>query len=162
MELIAAVDRRWAIGRGDRLLFSIPEDLHRFRALTEGNGIVYGRRTLTTFPGGRPLPNRRNYVLTHAPKALPEGVIGADSVDSLLAASAGEPRLFVVGGASVYRQLLPLCTAAWITQVDADGAGDKFCPNLDADPAWMLADCGAWQSYENLRYRFCYYTKKEV
>ena len=162
MELIAAVDRRWAIGRGERLLFSIPEDLHRFRALTEGNAIVYGRRTLATFPGESVLPGRRNYVLTHATEMLPEGAIGVTSAAALLSASAGERRLYVVGGESVYRQLLPLCTAAWITQVDADGAGDKFCPNLDADPAWMRDDCGAWQTHGDLRYRFCHYTRKEV
>ena len=162
MELIAAVDRRWVIGRGERLLFSIPEDLHRFRALTEGNAIVYGRRTLKTFPGERALPRRRNYVLTHTPETLPEGATGVHSLAALLSVSTGEERLFVVGGESVYRQLLPLCTAAWITQVDADGAGDKFCPNLDADPAWTLDDCGAWQMHDNLRYRFCHYTRKEV
>ena len=162
MELIAAGDRRWAIGRGERLLFSIPEDLHHFRALTEGNAIVYGRRTLSTFPGGRPLPGRHNYVLTHAPETLPTDAVGVRSVDALLSASAGESRLFVVGGEMVYRQLLPLCTSAWITQVDADGAGDKFCPDLDADQAWTLADCGAWQEHNGLRYRFCRYKRKEL
>ena len=113
MELIAAVDRRWAIGRGERLLFSIPEDLHRFRALTEGNAIVYGRRTLSTFPDGQPLPRRRNYVLTHTPETLPSDAVGVRSVDALLSASAGENRLFVVGGEMIYRQLLPFCRAAW-------------------------------------------------
>ena len=87
LELIAAVDRRWAIGRGERLLFSIPEDLHRFRALTEGNAIVYGRRTLSTFPDGQPLPRRRNYVLTHTPETLPSDAVGVRSVDALLSRS---------------------------------------------------------------------------
>ena len=162
MELIAAVDRCWAIGRGERLLFSIPEDLHRFRALTEGNAIVYGRRTLSTFPNGRPLPRRRNYVLTRTPETLPSDAVGVRSVDALLSASAGEDRLFVVGGEMIYRQLLPFCRAAWITQVDTDGAGDKFCPDLDADPAWTLADCGAWQEQGALRSRFCCYTRQEL
>ncbi len=101
-------------------------------------------------------------MLTHTPETLSSDAVGVRSVDALLSASAGENRLFVVGGEMIYRQLLPFCRAAWITQVDADGAGDKFCPDLDADQAWALADCGAWQEHGDLRYRFCCYKRKEL
>ncbi len=159
MELIAAVDRRWAIGKGERLLFSIPEDLSRFKALTLGRAIVYGRKTLLTFPGQQPLPGRRNYVLTHAPETVPAPAQGYASVPALLAAAEGEERLFVAGGERVYRQLLPRCTLAWVTQVDADGAGDKFLPDLDAAPEWRLEEASDWKRWQGLGYRFCRYRR---
>lgn len=159
MQLIAAVDRRWAIGRGDKLLFSIPEDLSRFKELTWGHAVICGRVTLSTFPQGKPLPGRRNLVLTHAPDLLPQGTEAVRSVDELF--SLLEEESFVVGGASVYAQLLSRCSTAWITQVDADGEGDKFCPDLDKASDWKLDETGLWRTYGDLRYRFCCYKRCE-
>ena len=160
MELIAAVDLDWAIGRGDRLLFSIPEDLARFKALTLGKAIVYGRKTMATFPGGRPLPGRTNYVLTHHPEQIPAPALGVDSVETLLAVARQEPELLVVGGQQVYEQLLPLCRGAWVTRVDALGGGDRFFPDLDRMPEWQLAETSAWKDWQGLRFRFCHYLRK--
>lgn len=157
MELIVAVDRDWAIGRGDRLLFSIPEDLARFKALTLGKAIVYGRRTMATFPGGKPLPGRANYVLTHHPEQIPAPARGFDSVESLLEAARQEVKLFVVGGQQVYEQLLPLCRGAWVTRIDARGGGDKIFPNLDRLPGWHLAESSAWKDWNGLHFQFCRY-----
>ena len=153
MRLIVAVDKNWAIGREGALLFRIPEDLHHFKALTWGQTIVYGRKTMATFPGGKPLPGRRNLVLTHHPETLPPGAEG-------LVTLSGLEEAFVVGGASVYVQLLPQCTEAYVTKVDADGGGDAFFPNLDASPEWRLAETSEPKQYQGLTYRFCRYVRR--
>lgn len=160
MELIAAVDRDWAIGRGQKLLFSIPEDLARFKALTLGKSIVYGRNTMATFPGGKPLPGRANYVLTHHPEQIPAPARGFASLETLLEAARQEAELFVVGGQQVYEQLLPRCRGAWITQIDAWGRGDRFLPDLDRMPEWQLAEASEWKRWQGLRFRFCHYLRK--
>ena len=152
MELVVAVDERWAIGREGALLFSIPEDLHRFKALTWGKPIVLGRKTLDTFPGRRPLPGRANLVLTHHPESLPEGfeAIGLEDVpeDGV-----------VVGGEDVYRQLLDRCSVAHVTKIFADGRGDAFFPDLDAHPDWMLDWQSEQQEWNDLQFRFCKYLR---
>lgn len=160
MELIAAVDRDWAIGRGEELLFSIPEDLARFKSLTWGKAIVYGHKTMVTFPGGNPLSGRKNYVLTHHPEQVPAPAQGVASVEDLLEVARQEPTLFVAGGEQVYRQLLPFCDGAWITQIDAQGGGDRFLSNLDRMPEWQLAEVSEWKHWQDLRFRFCHYLKK--
>lgn len=160
MELIAAVDRDWAIGRGEELLFSIPEDLARFKSLTWGKAIVYGRKTMITFPGGKPLPGRKNYVLTHQPEQVPAPARGVASVEELLEVARQEPTLFVAGGEQVYRQLLPFCDGARITQIDAQGGGDRFLSNLDRMLEWQLAEASEWKRWQDLRFRFCRYLKK--
>ena len=160
MELIAVVDREWAIGRGAELLFSIPEDLARFKALTLGKAIVYGRKTMATFPGERPLPGRTNYVLTHHPEQIPAPARGFDSVENLLEAAREESKLFVVGGQQVYEQLLPQCQGAWVTQIDVQAGGDRFCPNLDRMPEWQLVETSEWKCWQGLRFRFCHYLRK--
>ena len=160
MELIAAVDRDWSIGREEQLLYSIPEDLAWFKSLTWGKAIVYGRKTMVTFPGGKPLPGRKNYVLTHHPEQIPDPARGVASVEELLEAVQQEPALIVAGGEQVYRQLLPFCDAAWITQIDAQGGGDRFLPNLDRMPEWQLVEASEWKNWQDLRFRFCHYLKK--
>ena len=160
MELIAAVDRDWAIGRGEELLFSIPEDLARFKSLTWGKTIVYGRKTMITFPGGKPLPGRKNYVLTHSPEQIPAPAQGVASVEDLLEVARQEPALFVAGGEQVYRQLLPFCDGARITQIDAQGGGDRLLSNLDRMPEWQLAEVSEWKRWQDLRFRFCRYLKE--
>lgn len=160
MELIAAVDRDWAIGRGEELLYSIPEDLARFKSLTWGKAIVYGRKTMVTFPDGNPLLGRKNYVLTHQPEQVPAPARGVASVEELLEVARQEPTLFVAGGEQVYRQLLPFCDGAWITQIDAQGGGDRFLSNLDRMPEWQLAEVSEWKRWQDLRFRFCRYLKK--
>lgn len=154
MELVVAVDEHWAIGREGALLFSIPQDLRRFRELTWGRDIVLGRRTLETFPGRKPLPGRRNLVLTHRPQELPEG-FEASSAEEV------PDNCVVVGGADVYRQLLSRCTVAHVTKIYADGGGDAFFSNLDASPDWTPV----WQSelleWEGLSFRFFTYQRTD-
>ena len=110
------MDKNWAIGRENRLLFRISADLKHFRALTTGKTVVMGKNTLLSLPGGRPLPNRRNLVVstTMAPR---EGVEIARSIEEA-AALAGEDAV-LMGGAQLYRALLPRCERVLVTQVDA-------------------------------------------
>ena len=130
MKLIVAVDRSWAIGReGDQLLY-LSADLRRFKELTLGGTVILGRKTLATFPGGRPLKGRRNLILSRSPDFAPEGAEVFRSVEELLAAAPEDS--FVIGGESVYRALLPYCTTAYVTKIDAAFPADRFFPDLDA------------------------------
>ena len=143
MTVIVCVDKNWAIGRDNALLFHISADLKHFRALTTGKTVVMGKNTLLSLPGGRPLPNRRNLVVstTMAPR---EGVEIARSIEEA-AALAGEDAV-LMGGAQLYRALLPRCERVLVTQVDAAAEGaDAFFPNLDAAPDWTVETVGKWQ-----------------
>ena len=149
MTAIVCVDKNWAIGRENRLLFRISADLKHFRALTTGKTVVMGKNTLLSLPGGRPLPNRRNLVVstTMAPR---EGVEVARSIEEA-AALAGEDAV-LMGGAQLYRALLPRCERVLVTQVDAAAEGaDAFFPNLDAAPDWTAETVGEWQEENGLR-----------
>ena len=126
MDLIVAVDQNWAIGKDGEQLLYLSQDLKRFKALTLGHAVILGRRTLSTFPGGRPLKGRRNLILSTTPDFAPEGGEVYPSLDALLAAAPADA--FVIGGAQVYRLLLPACRRLYVTQIDADGGADVFFP----------------------------------
>ena len=157
MDLIAAVDQNWAIGRdGDQLCY-IPADLKHFQALTTGHAVLLGRKTLTTFPGGRPLKNRRNLILSRDPGFAPEGAEVFRDVDSLLSAAPADA--FVIGGASVYRALLPHCDRAFITKLDKAWPADAFFPDLDADPNWAVTEEGERREHEGISFRYVTYER---
>lgn len=158
MTAIVCVDKNWAIGRENRLLFRISADLKRFKALTTGKTVVMGKNTLLSLPGGRPLPNRRNLVVstTMAPR---EGVEVARSVGE--AAALAEEDAVLMGGAQLYRALLPRCERVLVTQVDAAAEGaDTFFPNLDAAPDWTAETVGEWQEENGLRFRYVDYARR--
>lgn len=157
MDLIAAVDQNWAIGKdGDQLCY-IPADLKRFQALTTGHAVILGRKTLATFPGGRPLKNRRSLILSRSADFAPEGAEVFPDVDSLLAAAPVDA--FVIGGASVYKALLPYCDRAYITKIDRAWPADSFFPDLDADPAWQVTEEGEPLEHEGLTFRYVTYER---
>ena len=157
MELIVAVDRNWAIGNQGDQLFYIPADLKRFKALTMGRPVILGRKTLATFPGGRPLKGRKNLILSRSPDFRPEGAAVYPDLDSLLAAAPADS--MVIGGESVYRALLPYCDAAHVTQIDAAPPADTFFPNLDEDPAWEASETSEWMDHEGLPFRYVTYKR---
>ena len=134
MNIIVAADRSWGIGRGGDQLCYIPEDLKRFRALTLGHPVILGRRTLATFPGGRPLKGRRNLVLSRDPDFRPEGAEVYPTLDALLDAAPEDA--FVIGGGEVYRQLLDRGAAAYVTRLEAEFPADTWFPDLSARPDW--------------------------
>ena len=152
MYVIAAVDQNWAIGKGGDQLCYLPADLRRFQALTTGHPVILGRKTLATFPGGRPLKNRRNLILSHDPAFAPEGAEVFRSLEELRAAAPADS--FVIGGASVYAALLGACDTAYITKIDRAWEGaDAFFPNLDGDPSWFIAEEGEPLEHEGIPFR---------
>ena len=138
MNLIAAVDEHWALGKdGDQLVY-LSQDLKRFKALTTGHPVILGRKTMATFPGGRPLKGRRNLILSRNPDFAPEGAEVFPDLDSLLAQAPEDA--CVIGGASVYQALLDKCDTAYITKIHKAYPADCWLPDLDADPNWSLAE----------------------
>ena len=158
MYAIVAADRNWGIGRdGDQLCY-IPADLKRFQALTTGHAVVLGRRTLSTFPGGRPLKGRRNLILSRDPAFRPEGAEVFRDLESLLAAAPADA--FVIGGESVYRALLDACDTAYVTRIDAAWPADSFFPDLDRRADWYVAGAEAPLEHEGLVFRYVTYRRR--
>ena len=133
MNLIAAVDRNWAIGNKGQLLVRIPNDHKMFRQETLDKVVVYGRKTLETFPMAQPLDRRVNIVLSRNPALTVRGATVVHSVEELLKVCDQYPSedVYIIGGESVYRQLLPYCDTAHITKVDYAYQADAFFPDLD-------------------------------
>ncbi len=156
MRAIFHADSKWGIGKNNGLMFSLPADMKFFRETTMGKIVVMGSKTLLSFPGGKPLKNRTNIVL--CPEDV-EGVITVHSLGELFAEIKKYPPddVFVIGGASVYRALLPYCTEALVTKVAADGGADVFVPDLDADPAFALVRESAPQDDNGYKITFCTY-----
>lgn len=162
MNLIAAVDNNWAIGNRGQLLVRIPNDHRMFRQQTLDKVVVYGRKTLETFPMSRPLDRRVNIILSANPDLKVSGAQVVHSVEELLAACGAYPSedVYVIGGASVYRQLLPYCDTAHITKVDYSYEADAWIPDLDADPDWEITADSDEQTYFDIAYRFVRYERK--
>ena len=163
MKVIVAVDRYWGIGAQNDLLFKLPMDMMRFRALTSGHTVLMGYNTLLSFPGGKPLKNRRNIVLA------PEGVERDDcvivhSLDELKEVLKGEDadQAFVIGGAMFYHTMLPYCKEALITKVDAVKKADVRFDNLDEMPNWQLVESADPIFDNGQRIQFCTYINKDV
>lgn len=161
MNLIAAVDKNWAIGINNQLLVRIPDDMKRFRRMTIGKVVVLGRKTLETFPGGRPLKDRNNIVLSKNRNYQVEGAVCVHSLEELeeeLAKYKSED-IFVIGGESIYRQLLNQCDTAYITKLDYAYQADAWFPNLDKEEAWQICEESEEQTYFDLEYNFVKYSK---
>ena len=141
MDAIVAVYSDWGIGDGGTQPVVLKADRAHFRQVTEGNAVIVGRKTLSDFPGGRPLKNRFNIVVTRQDIRI-EGAQVVHSTEEALAAAAEHPRCLVIGGASVYRQFYPHCDRVFLTKIDLAPHSDSFFPNLDADPAWVCTDQG--------------------
>ena len=165
MNAIVAVDKNWAIGREGDLLFSLPTDMKRFRALTLDGTVIMGRKTLDSFPGGKALPRRRNIVITHHTDLGRENVEIVSSPQAALDLTADtEPdKLWVIGGGSVYTALLCQCKRVYLTMVDAAASGaDTFFPNLDKLPGWEVEHTGELVEENGLTYRFVEYVNTKL
>ncbi|MDO4482199.1 MAG: dihydrofolate reductase [Bacillota bacterium] len=160
---IVAVDEKWGIGRDNDMLFSIPDDMKYFRKTTLGTLVVYGKNNLLSFPGGKPLPKRRNVILSSSlePSEEYEVVRNVGELFALLREEK-ERKIFIIGGAMVYEELLPYCKNAYVTKMFRDFNGEKFFPNLDELPEWKLAEEGAHMDYEGLEYCFTRYENRSV
>ena len=163
MNIIAAVDRNWAIGRKGRLLVSIPNDQKHFREETIGKVVVSGRRTLQTFPQGMPLQGRTNIILSKDRGYQVKGVTVVHSIEELLRELEKYPTedVYCIGGESVYAQLLPYCDTAHITMIDHAYEADAHFPNLDRDPDWVITADSDEQTYFDIAYTFLKYERKK-
>ena len=161
MQAIVAVDRNWGIGNKGSLLVSIPADHKMFRQETVDKTIVYGRKTLETFPMARPLDKRRNIILSRNAGFHVNGAEIVHSVDELLELVKDEPSedVVVIGGAMVYQELLPYCDTVHVTKVDYSYVADAFFPNLDESPEWELTAEGEEQTYFDIPYTFVKYER---
>lgn len=163
MNLIAAVDSKWGIGNKNNLLVRIPNDHKNFRRETLGKVVVLGRKTLETFPGGMPLEGRVNIILSTNRNYLVKGAVVVHSVEELLleCKKYEEEDIYVIGGESIYRLLLPYCDVAHITKIDHCFEADAFLPDLDQLSEWQITADSEEQTYFDLEYRFLKYERNE-
>ena len=162
MKAIVNVDNNWAIGLGDSLINHIPADMKFFREKTTGNVVVMGRSTFMTFPGPKALPNRVNIVLTTDKSWSMPDVTVCHSTEELFEKlrEYETDTVYVIGGSSVYEQLLPYCDTVYVTKVDSSKPADKFFPNLDSSSDWELAESGDEQEHNGVKFVFTTYKKK--
>lgn len=163
MNIIVAADKNWGIGRENRLLVSIPADMKFFRTATTGKVVVMGRKTLESFPNGLPLKNRTNIVMTRDENYRVKDAVIVHSVEELLEElkKYDSREVFVIGGDSVYNQLLDYCDTAYVTKIDFAYEADTWFPNLDEREDWVLAEESEEQTYFNLEYAFTKYIRKK-
>ncbi len=161
MNLIVAVDENWAIGKGNDLLVSIPQDMKFFRETTMGKVVVCGRKTLETFPGGQPLKKRTNIVLTRDKDYVVKDAIVLHTVEEVLEElkKYEEEDIYIIGGESIYRQFLPYCKLAHVTKIHHAYEADTYFPNLDEMDDWEVTGVSDEQTYFNLEYEFMRYER---
>lgn len=169
MKMIVAVDRNWGIGYKGELLAHVRADMKHFRAYTLGKTVILGAGTLSTFPGGKPLAGRLNLILSRKMEEAPEGAKVFRSVENLLERlkTLDTDEVVVIGGGSVYKQLLPYTHEISLTVFDKTFESDTFFPDLSAMPEWHLEEIGEWQetsgetdSVVGMRFRFETYRRR--
>lgn len=163
MNIMVTVDENWAIGSGDRLLVQIPRNQKLFLEETAGKVVVVGRRSLQIFPQGLPLMGRTTIVLSRNPEFKIKGAKTVSSVNALLKElkQYRDEDIYVVGGESIFEQLLPYCDVAHVTKLDRAYAADKHFPNLDKSAEWKLTADSEEQTYFDIAYEFLRYERKE-
>lgn len=161
MNLIAAVDRNWAIGYKNELLVRIPEDQKWFRETTTGKAVIMGRKTLESFPNKSPLKNRLNVVITSDMNYSVPGAVVVHSIDEAVEAvrDYADDDVYVIGGESIYRQMLPLCRTAHITKVDYAYQADAHFPDLDKEEGWKITETSDERTYFDIIYEFVKYER---
>ena len=159
MDLIVAVYDDWGIGADGTQPIALSADRRFFRETTRGATVIVGRRTAADFPGGRPLPGRRNILLTRQGGEYPGFSVCASPEEALALTGEGE-KVMVIGGGTVYRQMLPLCDRAYITKVHATPPSDTYFPDLDADDAWRLSEILTAGEEDGISYEMCLYERK--
>jgi dihydrofolate reductase len=157
---IAAVDEDLGLGIDGHLQFHISDDLKRFRSLTKGHTVIYGRKTLETFPGAKPLPGRRNIILSRRPGFLVEGAEVVSSMEEAIALCEGEDLTFVIGGATVYKEFLPFTEALYLTRVHVHAPHDVSFPSF-GDSFELISESEVYTDEKTgVAYQFLDYKKK--
>lgn len=158
MELIVAVYDDWGIGANGTQPVAVSADRKFFRETTRGACVIVGRRTVADFPGGKPLPGRLNVVLSRQKQEIP-GFTVCGSPEEAMELAANQQRTFVIGGGSIYKQMLPYCHKAYVTKVHTTPVSDTFFPNLDAAADWRLKEVLQSGEEDGIRYEMCLYER---
>lgn len=159
MELIVAVYEDWGIGKDGTQPIALSADRKFFRETTRGAMVIVGRRTIEDFPGKKPLPGRVNVALSRTAQEIPGFTVCTGPEEAAALAKTAE-RAMVIGGGSIYRQMLPLCDTAYVTKVHCVPESDTFFPNLDADPQWELREVLQSGEENGVAYQMCLYKRK--
>ena len=161
MNLILSADKNWGIGYKNKLLVSIPSDMKFFRETTTGHVVVMGRKTLESFPGGRPLKNRTNIVLTRDRNYQAPGAILVHSLEELMEElkKYDSQDIYVIGGGAIYALLLPYCDTAYVTKINFAYQADTWFPNLDQMPEWKLVEESEEQTCFDIEFTYTKYQK---
>lgn len=162
MNLIVAADSNWGIGKDNKLLVSIPADMKFFRTTTTGKVVIMGRKTLESFPGGMPLKNRVNIVMTRKKDYKVKDAVVVHSVEEALKEVEKYPAddVYVIGGDSIYKQMLPYCSRAYVTKIDFAYQADTYFPDLDESGEWEVTCRSEEQTYFDIEYEFLTYDRK--
>ena len=158
MDAIVAVYSDWGIGDGGTQPVVLKADRRHFREVTAGATVIVGRKTLADFPGGKPLKNRRNIVITRSDITI-EGADVVHSAEEAYAAGKDDPKCLIIGGASVYRNMFPMTDRVFLTKIRLTPHSDSYYPNLDEDPSFRCTEEGPWQEEDGIEYRFCTYER---
>ena len=163
MKAILSADRNWGIGNGNKLLVSIPSDMKFFRQTTTGKVVVMGRKTLESFPNGQPLKNRTNIVLTENPDYRVKDAVIVHSKEELLKTleQYDTEDIYIIGGESIYRIMLPYCDTVLVTKIDRAFQADTFFPDLDKMEEWEMTEEGEEQTCFDLEFRFTKYERRQ-
>lgn len=159
MDLIVAVYDDWGIGCCGTQPVALSADRKFFRETTRGATVIAGRKTVADFPGQKPLPGRKNILLTRQDMAL-DGFVVCHSPEEAAELTKRDARVFVIGGGSIYKQMLPMCEKAYVTKVHACPKSDTYFPDLDKDTAWELQEVLASGEENGISYEMCLYAKK--
>lgn len=162
MKAILAADKNWGIGYNNHLLVSIPSDMKFFRQTTTGKVVVMGRKTLESFPNGMPLKNRTNIVLTGNQNYQVKDAVVVHSEDELMdeLEKYDTDDIFVLGGESVYRMMLPHCDTVYVTKIDRAFQADTFFPDLDEMDEWVMTEESEEQTCFDLEFCFTKYERR--
>ena len=158
MELIVAVYEDWGIGKDGTQPVALSADRKFFRETTRGATVIVGRRTVEDFPGKKPLPGRKNVLLTRSNEEFP-GFAVCNTVEEAVALTKQDERVMVIGGGSIYAQLLPYCDKAYVTKVGSRPASDTYFPNLDEAPSWKLTEILLSGEENGTSYQMCLYER---
>ena len=159
MDAIVAVYSDWGIGDGGTQPVVLKADRRHFRCLTDGSAVIVGRKTLEDFPGGKPLANRFNIVVSRQGINV-DGALVVHSTGEALDAAEDFEQCFVIGGASVYMQFFNYLERVYVTKIDIEPPSDSFFPNLERNPEWECVAEEPWEEENGIRYCFCTYERK--
>ena len=166
MNIILAADRNWAIGKDNDLLIHLPGDLKYFKKMTTGKTVIMGRKTLESLPGGKPLPNRRNIILTRSADFQVSGAEVLNSIEDVLhlikSGNLKSDEAFVIGGADIYKQMMPYCDKFYITKIDAELPADRYFVDLDEVDGLEITWTGPIEEHKGTKYQYVLYERRTI